>query len=156
MSRRQGAPPRWARALLDLCLLRDDAGSITGDLDEEYARFVRPTKGRWRADAWYWRQTLMTIPRLLARRLPRSEGGGALAADTILALKLLRRRPRYVVATVGTLALALGDIARAPVGEASRSNPDAGVQSTDSLSRRRNTLESVAEHGEEGVPEVVG
>lgn len=108
MSRRQGAPPRWARALLDLCLLRDDAGSITGDLDEEYARFVRPTKGRWRADAWYWRQTLMTIPRLLARRLPRSEGGGALAADTILALKLLRRRPRYVVATVGTLALALG------------------------------------------------
>ena len=49
------------------------------------------------------------MPRLVRRRISTSGGGwSSLSADAQLALRLLRRRPRYVLAIVGTLALALG------------------------------------------------
>lgn len=103
-----GGPPRGARTLLDWLLRAEDA-ALTGDLDEEYARFVRPARGKRQAAVWYWRQVLLTMPRLVRRRISTSGGGwSSLSADAQLALRLLRRRPRYVLAIVGTLALALG------------------------------------------------
>lgn len=107
MSRRDG-PPRLARALLEWLLPADDAGSATGDLDEEYARYVRPTRGWVRANLWYWRQVLLSAPRMLSRRRPSRAGVlGQVLSDVRFAGRVLRRRPGFTVATVGTIGLAL-------------------------------------------------
>jgi putative ABC transport system permease protein len=106
---RGGGPPRLARALLDWLLPGHDSGAATGDLDEEYTRFVRADRGRLAADLWYWRQVLLSAPRLLARK----RSGfvtllGSLVGDARLAARVLGRRPAFTFAAVATLALGLG------------------------------------------------
>lgn len=109
----RAGPPRMARALAEWLTARDPLGTMTGDLDEEYASFVRPERGRRSADLWYWRQVLLSAPRLAAGRVRGHVGRtrswpGAFVSDLRFALRVLRRRPAYTVATVATLALGLG------------------------------------------------
>jgi hypothetical protein len=49
-------PPQWAQTLLRLLQTPANQESVPGDLLEEYRETVQPTRGRWRADAWYVRQ----------------------------------------------------------------------------------------------------
>jgi putative ABC transport system permease protein len=112
VSRLDRTPPRFARALLEAVLPEADAGTATGDLDEEYARFALPQRGRRAADAWYWRQVLLSCPPIVARRAQAFLRGGlglsSLASDVRFAARVLRRRPTFTFATVATLALGLG------------------------------------------------
>lgn len=101
MSPRRPDPPRWAVRLLERL---DPRGTLLGDLEEEYRRFQRP-RGRLRADAWFWRQTVRTLPGLLAREL---RAGGGATADLHQAFRALRRRPAFALLAVATFALALG------------------------------------------------
>jgi hypothetical protein len=56
------SPPRWADALLRLCLRPRDRQTVTGDLLEEYREVVLPGRGRLRAQLWYFRQVFSLIP----------------------------------------------------------------------------------------------
>lgn len=96
-------PPRAARALLEWLLSPGDAASVAGDLEEEYIRYVRPQRGRLAADLWYWRQVLLSIPRL-ARRPALARG---LGGDVRHAARVLRRRPVFALAAAGTLGLTI-------------------------------------------------
>lgn len=51
-------PPRWAEALLQLVVSREDFECVSGDLLEEYRENIRPARGRGRADQWYVAQVL--------------------------------------------------------------------------------------------------
>ncbi|MEQ9401073.1 MAG: ADOP family duplicated permease [Longimicrobiales bacterium] len=101
MSAGRKDPPRLAVWLLECA---DRRGHLLGDLEEEYRRFHRP-RGRLRADAWFWRQALRTLPGLAAGHLRR---GGGTMADLRQALRALRRRPGFALMAVATFALALG------------------------------------------------
>ena len=65
MSDIQMRPPRWAEALLKSSLRPSDAEAIPGDLLEEYRDVRRPSLGRLRADAWYVKQVLSVLWRVL-------------------------------------------------------------------------------------------
>jgi hypothetical protein len=111
-------PPRLARALLRVALPARHAAVILADLDEEFARFVRPARSRIGAAGWYWAQVIRSLPS--AYRLRRSgaiaawrghAGGGArrpafagALADARFALRLLRRNLALTFAAVVTLA----------------------------------------------------
>ena len=58
---RQTKPPRWADALLRFLLPPRDRDSVTGDLIEEYREVILPSRGRWRADLWYFRHALSLL-----------------------------------------------------------------------------------------------
>ena len=101
-------PPRLARALLEWMLPPADVGTVTGDLDEEYRRFVRPERGPFGAGLWYLRQVLLSVPGIVARRWSSRSRGGWGSGDVRHALRLIRRRPAFATATILTLALGLG------------------------------------------------
>lgn len=48
-------PPRLALLLLRL-LPADEREYVIGDLAEEYATRIRPSRSRLAADLWFWRQ----------------------------------------------------------------------------------------------------
>jgi predicted permease len=95
-----------------------DRDVMLGDLDEEFARHVMPTRGRVRARAWYWRQVIRSMPAVV--RLRRSHQtadrssvrptglaglAAGLAADLRFGIRLARRRPALAAAVVTTLAI---------------------------------------------------
>lgn len=108
-ARRDPRPPRLAGRLLDAV---DSTGAIRGDLDEEFERHVVPQRGRVAAAAWYWRQTLGSLPQLLGtgrRREPGSEWWFTRRlTDTRAAVKAVTRRPGYASLAIATFALAMG------------------------------------------------
>jgi len=63
-----GRPPRMAGLLLAPLLNPFTESSLTGDLEEEY-RCLCEEKGIRRADLWYWRQVLKSMPWLLNIRV---------------------------------------------------------------------------------------
>jgi hypothetical protein len=65
MSNTRLQPPRAAEALLRSILTPSDFESISGDLLEEYREVRRPSLGRLRADAWYGKQVLSMLWRLV-------------------------------------------------------------------------------------------
>jgi hypothetical protein len=56
-------PPRWADALLRMCLRPQDAETQSGDLLEAYRDSILPGRGRGRADLWFVQQTAGCILR---------------------------------------------------------------------------------------------
>jgi putative ABC transport system permease protein len=115
-------PPRWARALLSLCVPRGWRGeSVLGDLEEGYHERAR-SKGAFLAVAWYgcqaWRLGLrFLLERLVFRRLytpwqPRRRFRNSLQdsiiQDVRFALRSFRRRPLYASVAVLTLGLGIG------------------------------------------------
>lgn len=111
-------PPRLARALMEWLEPPTGIGSATGDLDEEYANYVLPDRGRAAADRWYWKQVVRSAPGLLRLRLGRARrerngtGGERLLSSVVtdirFAVRLFARRPAFTGATVATLTLGLG------------------------------------------------
>jgi predicted permease len=79
---------------------------VVGDLDEEYTRYVRPRRGRFGADLWYWRQVVRSAGPLWARRS--SVLNGDLRGDVARAVRTLSRRPGLSTAVVLSLALGVG------------------------------------------------
>jgi putative ABC transport system permease protein len=98
-----------ARWLLAVLLPPDVRQAVLTELDAEYARDVRPSRGRLSAAAWYWRQSAGSIGpalRMRGRRMAR------VAADAIqdlrFAVRLLSRQKAFTAAAVATLALGIG------------------------------------------------
>ena len=50
------APPSWAQELLTWLVPLSSEESIPEDLLEEYREAVRPSRGQWRANLWYFEQ----------------------------------------------------------------------------------------------------
>jgi hypothetical protein len=48
-------PPKWAECVLECLLPQRDRETVVGDLREEYAESVLPSRGMLRADLWYLR-----------------------------------------------------------------------------------------------------
>jgi hypothetical protein len=78
---------------------------LVGDLDEEFRREILAERGPLRAWAWYWRQTLGSLPPAIALRV-----GPALRqvpGDVRYALRLWRTRPAFAAAAVLTQAVGI-------------------------------------------------
>jgi hypothetical protein len=65
MKRLAPTPPRWAEAILRSLLRPSDRESISGDLLEEYRAAKRPVLGKVRSNAWYIKQVLSMLLRLV-------------------------------------------------------------------------------------------
>ena len=102
-------PPRLARALLAALLPADERRAVLRDLDDEFARHVRPERGARRGRGWYWRQVLGSIRPAIAMRHRRVAGViGTGAGEVGRAFRSLRRRPALTLAAVATLTLGIG------------------------------------------------
>ncbi|HSR43464.1 MAG TPA: ABC transporter permease, partial [Longimicrobiales bacterium] len=109
-------PPALARLLLRALVPDPPGRDLRADLEEEYAERLRPERGRWAADLWYWRQAVGCLVPLWRRRLEsggwrRWEGGPGLAgwkADLRGALRRLRRAPAFAGLVILTLAVGIG------------------------------------------------
>jgi putative ABC transport system permease protein len=100
---------RLARSVLAAILPTDVRDAMLADLDAEYARVVRPSRGRVRATAWYWRQVAGSIvPALAMRRRRRARLVAEAFQDLRFAIRLLSRQKAFSLAVVATLALGIG------------------------------------------------
>ena len=100
-----------ARWILAALLPADVRDAVLTDLDAEYARAIRPSRGRLRAAAWYWRQGAGSIGPALAMRAPPAccgSCGGRAGQDLRFAARLLLRQKAFTAAVVATLALGIG------------------------------------------------
>src|SRR3954469_1977179 len=96
---------RIARRLIAVLLPRDVRDAVLAELDAEYARVIRPSRGSARAAAWYWRQVAGSIRPALAMHR-RRQGRWLLDAvqDLRFAVRLLSRQKAFSAAVVTTLA----------------------------------------------------
>src|SRR4029077_11218172 len=98
-----------ARLLLALVLPADVRGAMLAELDTEYARVIRPTRGSLRAAGWYWRQAIGSIgPALAMRHRRHSRLGIEALHDLRFAARLLSRPKAFSLAVIATLALGIG------------------------------------------------
>ena len=109
-------PPVVAAWLLEQLLDRDSYEAVAGDLEEEFA-VRRESAGPVAAAWWYWTVAVrssvacrITGERRVERRRMDFDGGGHASVHDLLkpALRQFRDHPVYAIATVGTLALAIG------------------------------------------------
>lgn len=105
--------PRLARALLRLCLSREAAEVIVGDLEEAFAADIA-RRGRRQARRRYWQMTLRSLiarwrpslRRASTDTRPRPWGSG-LFRDLKDGAKQLGNRPGIALAIAGTLAMGI-------------------------------------------------
>lgn len=118
-------PPRIPAALVRALLPHAERDEVIDDLDAEYHERAA-VRGTWRANLWYWRQAVGSVPALLRRTVwrgrtgfePRANGmnsGGPAIEQWIMdarhAVRRLVRRPRYATLAILTLALGIGGTA---------------------------------------------
>jgi putative ABC transport system permease protein len=107
--------------MLSRLLPSDAREAVLRDLDEEYARFVRPSRRGVGAHFWYWRQVAGSIGPARAMRKRRSAGvvvdpqrrGWSLllehvSQDLRIAVRSLGKRQGFTAAAVITMALGIG------------------------------------------------
>lgn len=120
-------PPRLAERLLECVLPADTRDAWLGDLQQRFGR-VRVTSGRLCAAAWYWRQALTLLvrvvptraaealrgtasrssPRIADKRHRRSIGLDSALGELKCALRTNLRSPGFSLVVVATLAFAIG------------------------------------------------
>jgi putative ABC transport system permease protein len=109
-------PPAAAQWLLERLLDAESYEAIAGDLDEEY-QSIRESRGVAAAARRYWKETLRSIVscrvtgerRVERRRMDFDARGGVSMRDLMKpAFRQFRDHPLYALATVATLALAIG------------------------------------------------
>lgn len=126
-------PPRLASALVRLIVPSSEAHGAAGDLDEEFARDVSPSRAAWRAHLWYWRESLSLVraycverARHRRRRMahvhePTGQPKKGSLMDTVRqdlrqAWRLMTRNPGF--ACIAVLVLGLGIGAATAIGSA--------------------------------------
>ena len=62
MKKSTGIPPSLAKKLLTICTQYDDEFNVIDTLHEIY-RHKHETDGKRKANLWYWRQVLCSIPK---------------------------------------------------------------------------------------------
>ncbi len=65
-------PPRFISFLLRGILPRSERERVLGDLDEEFLLHVRPSRSRFGAWSWYWREGLSLLLAYTGSRLRRN------------------------------------------------------------------------------------
>jgi predicted permease len=103
-------PPPFAAWLLARRVWPDERDVILGDLEEEF-RHRSAATGVVRAQLWYWRQSVRLSWSLGPRKLPVSSSHRGLfmtGDDTRYAIRRLLKRPASTMASVLTLAAAIG------------------------------------------------
>ncbi len=98
------APPRLARAVLSRLTHPVDREHVLADLDEAFERLAS-SHGAGAARRWYRAQALRSLP--LGVALLGDAARGWASTELRPALRLLRRRPPYVLGIAGTLGLSL-------------------------------------------------
>jgi predicted permease len=105
-------PPRLAGWLLSVRLPASDRDEVVGDLNEEFAE-VSAERGGLRARIWYWRHALR-LARTLGGRPPAGESLGVSRSsrmsfdDLRYAMRRLKKQPAATLASIATLACAIG------------------------------------------------
>ena len=125
------SPPRVATLLIRVRLPRELADAVAGDLEEEYRTRVLPSRGRVRADLWYWGQAatlragalrrssrrLVAIRPTWERNRPRHAGDDhpnlrsampVRIQDLTYAVRRLARTPGFTLVAVLSLGLGIG------------------------------------------------
>lgn len=112
-------PPELPRRLLRRLVPARVRDQLVGDLDEEFQRFVAPARSHARANGWYWRQVLRSLPAVMRlRRQERLRAGaherwrpaGVLAqivSDVRYGVRRATHHPSFVLTITVTLALGI-------------------------------------------------
>ena len=98
-------PPRLPRWMISRLAPSEDRDIIVGDLDEEFRQRAREGRS---ASAWYWKETLASIPAALRLRWRRAGVAQDIGGDLRRAIRLLWRRPGFTAAALITLAFGAG------------------------------------------------
>jgi putative ABC transport system permease protein len=112
-------PPEIPRRLLRRLVPADVRDQLVGDLDEEFQRFVVPARSHARANWWYWRQVLRSLPAVMRlRRQERLRAGGhrrwrpaglpgQIVSDVRYGIRRATHQPSFVLTITVTLALGI-------------------------------------------------
>ncbi|HTM24593.1 MAG TPA: ADOP family duplicated permease [Vicinamibacterales bacterium] len=98
-------PPRLPRWVMSRLSPREDRDIIVGDLDEEFRQRARQGRS---ASAWYWQETLASMPAALRLRWQRAGLTRDIGGDCRRAIRLLWRRPGFAAAALVALAFGAG------------------------------------------------
>lgn len=104
MKSERAAPPRLASWLLTRIVRSDERGSVKSDFREIHEEMIREF-GAWRAAAWYWSQTLKSLPMFI-----RTQGSWRLAMlKNILTIswRNIKKQKIYSMITMSGLVLGL-------------------------------------------------